>query len=173
MPEPLGNPVVVASYVDANHAGNLANRRSHTRVLVYVNNALIIWYSKHQNTVESSSFGSEFVALRIATELIEALLYKLRMFGIPVENPATVYCDNKSVVINATVPTSVLSKRHNAICYHRVREAQAAGIISVLWIKGSTHLADLLTKTTLASNVTHDIADCIFANKSVLIEDGA
>jgi hypothetical protein len=91
MPEPLGNPVVVASYVDANHAGNLANRRSHTRVLVYVNNALIIWYSKHQNTVESSSFGSEFVALRIATELIEALLYKLRMFGIPVENPTEVY----------------------------------------------------------------------------------
>jgi hypothetical protein len=83
-----------------------------------------------------------------------------------------VYCDNKSVVTNASVPTSVLSKRHNAICYHRVREAQAAGIINVLWIKGSTNLADLLTKTTLASNVKHDIADCIFSNKSVLIEDG-
>jgi hypothetical protein len=173
MPEPLGNPVVIAAYVDANHAGNLANRRSHSGILVYVNNALILWYSKRQNTVESSSFGSEFVALRIATELIEALRYKLRMFGVPVEDPTNVYCDNKSVVTNASVPTSVLSKRHNAICYHRVREAQAAGIISVLWIKGSMNLADLLTKTTLASNVKHDIADCIFANKSVLIEDGA
>ena len=173
MPEPLGNPVVVAAYVDANHAGNLANRRSHTGVLLYVNNSLIVWYSKRQNTVESSSFGSEFVALRIATELNEALRYKLRMFGVPVEGPTTVYCDNKSVVTNATIPTSVLSKRHNAICYHKVREAQAAGIIHVLWIKGTNNLADLLTKTTLASNVKHDIADCIFANKSVLIEDGA
>jgi len=173
MPEPLGNPVAIAAYVDANHAGNLANRRSHTGILVYVNNALILWYSKRQNTVESSSFGSEFIALRIATELIEALRYKLRMFGVPVEDPTNVYCDNKSVVTNASVPTSVLSKRHNAICYHRVREAQAAGIVNVLWIKGSMNLADLLTKTTLASNVKHDIADCIFANKSVLIEDGA
>jgi len=172
MPEPLGSPVVIASYVDANHAGNLANRRSHTGILVYVNNALILWYSKRQNTVESSSFGSEFVALRIATELIEALQYKLRMFGVPVEDPTNVYCDNKSVVINASIPTSVLSKRHNAICYHRVREAQAAGIINVLWIEGSRNLADLLTKTTLASNVKHDIADSIFSNKSVLIEDG-
>jgi hypothetical protein len=58
MPEPLGNPVVIAAYVDANHAGNLANRRSHTGILVYVNNALILWYSKRQNTVESSIFWS-------------------------------------------------------------------------------------------------------------------
>jgi Reverse transcriptase (RNA-dependent DNA polymerase). len=104
MPEPLGNPVVLATYVDANHAGNLVNRRSHTGVLIYVNNALITWFSKRQNTVESSSFGSEFVALRIATELIEALRYKLRMFGIPVEGSTKVYCDNKSVVTNASIP---------------------------------------------------------------------
>ena len=106
-------------------------------------------------------------------ELVESLRYKLEMFGIPVESPTNVYCDNKSVVINASVPTSVLSKRHKAICYHRVREAQAAGIINVLWIEGTSNLADLLTKTTLASNVKHDIVDCIFANKSVIIEDGA
>jgi hypothetical protein len=54
MPEPLGNSVVVASYdVDANNAGDLANRRSHTGVLEYVNNALILWYSKRQNTALS------------------------------------------------------------------------------------------------------------------------
>ena len=129
MIEPLGNPVSVRAYVDANHAGNLANRRSHSGILIYVNNAPIIWYSKRQNTVESSSFGSEYVALRICTELVEALRYKLRTFGIPVEGPADIFCDNQSVVTNSSVPSSVLNKRHNAICYHRVREAQAAGTI--------------------------------------------
>jgi hypothetical protein len=54
----------------------------------------VIWYSKRQNTVESSSFGSEFIALRIAKELIVALRYKLRMFGVPVHGPANVFCDN-------------------------------------------------------------------------------
>jgi hypothetical protein len=46
MPELRGtNPVVIATYVNANHAGNLANRRSYTGILIYVNNALIHWYS--------------------------------------------------------------------------------------------------------------------------------
>ncbi len=52
MPEALGRAVKVLCYVDANHAGNMANRRSHSGILIYVNNAPIIWYSKRQNTVE-------------------------------------------------------------------------------------------------------------------------
>ena len=66
----------------------MANRRSHSGIINYVNNAPIIWYSKVQNTVEASSFGSEFVALKIATEIIKALRYKVRCFGIPVKGPA-------------------------------------------------------------------------------------
>ena len=66
-PPPRGNPVYVGCYVDTNHAGNLLTRRSHTGIIIFVNNSPIIWYSKRQNTVESSSFGSEFIALRIAT----------------------------------------------------------------------------------------------------------
>ena len=52
---------------------------------------------------------------------------------------------------NSSVPTSVLNKRHNAICYHRVREAQAAGIIRVGWIEGKRNVADLFTKTTISN----------------------
>ena len=74
--------------MDANHAGNIKIRRSHTGVLIYINQAPIIWYSKRQNTVEASSFGSEYIALRICTEMVEALSYKLRCFGVPVEGPA-------------------------------------------------------------------------------------
>ena len=118
--EPFGNPVLVRAWVDVNHAGNLANRRSHSGILIYVNNALVLSFSKRQNTVKSSSFGSELVALRIATVMIEALRYKLRCFGIPIVGPKTVLCDNKSVVTNSSVPVSVLNKKHNDICYHRV-----------------------------------------------------
>ena len=169
--EPLGNPVTVRAYVDANHAGNLANRRSHSGILIYVNNAPILWYSKRQNTVESSSFGSEYIALRICTEMIEALRYKLRCFGIPLVGPADVFCDNKSVVTNSSVPASVLNKRHNAICYHRVREAQAAGTIRVGWIKGEFNLADLFTKTTINGNDRNGIVEGIFNNEATPIDD--
>ena len=60
----------------------MENRRSHPGILIYVNIALINFYRQRQNTVESSSFGSEFVALRIATEMIQALRYKLRISGV-------------------------------------------------------------------------------------------
>ena len=117
-----------------------------------------------------SSFGSEYVALRICTELVEALRYKLRTFGVPIDGPAEVFCNNKSVVTNSSVPTLVLNKRHNAICYHRVREAQAAGTIKVGWIDGKFNLADLLTKTTMAGNAKHALVENIFHNNAAIIE---
>ena len=80
MPEALGKSVHTTCFVDANHAGNVVTLRSHTGILIYVMNAPIIWFSKKQNTAESSTFGSEFVALRIARDVIVALRYKLGMF---------------------------------------------------------------------------------------------
>ncbi len=146
MPEPRGNSVIISAFVDANHAGNVVTRRSHTGILIYVNNALITWFSKRQNTVESATFGSELVALRIAKEKIVELRYKLRMFGIPLDGPANVFCDNKGVVMNTSIPESTLHKKHNAINYHAVREAVAAGILRVGKEDGQTNLSDLLTK---------------------------
>ena len=166
MPEAHGKSVQIISYVDANHAGNLLNRRSHSGILIYVNNTQEIWYSKKQNTVEMSPFGLEFVALRITTDLVEALRYKLRSFEVQLDGPASIFCDNKLVVTNASVPTSMLNKRHNAICYHRVRESQAAGRIRVGWIPGKRNLADLSTKMTMAGNVRHSIMEVIFHNKA-------
>ena len=167
---PLGNGVRIRVYVDANHAGNMVNRRSHSGIIIYMNNAPIIWYSKRQNTVEASSFGSEYVALRIAKEMVEALRYKLRSFGVPIDGAAEIFCDNKSVVTNSSVPTSVLNKRHNAICYHSVREAQAAGILRVGWIPGEYNLADLFTKTSMAGNVKNYLVQSIFDNNASVME---
>jgi Reverse transcriptase (RNA-dependent DNA polymerase) len=160
MPPPLGNPVKISAFVDADHAGNLITRRSHTGILIYLNKAPIIWYSKRQNTVESSTFGSEFVAMRIAVDQIEALRYKLRMFGIPLDGPADVFCDNQSVVTSSSVPESMLAKKHNAICYHRVREAVASRMIRVAKEDTHTNLADILTKL-LPTEVRRHLLDRI------------
>ena len=94
----MGEHVTVWLYVDANHAGNLAIRTSHSGILIYVKKVLIKFYIKIQNKVESSIFGSEFVALRINTEMVEALRYTLRKFVVNLEGPAEVYCYKKLVV---------------------------------------------------------------------------
>ena len=146
MPIPLGRAMSTHCFEDADHAGNRVNRRSHTGILIFCNRSPIIWYSKKQNSVEASTFGSEFMSLRTAVELVEALRYKLRMFGVPVDTPTNVYCDNSAVHTNVSDPVSQLKKKHYSIAYHRCREAVAAGTLRVAKEGTFTNLADLFTK---------------------------
>jgi hypothetical protein len=111
-----------------------------------LNGTPVRWYSKRQNTIEASTFGSEFVALRIATEMNEDIRYKLRMFGVPIDGPTNGFCDNASVVKNVTRPESTLQKKHNSIAYHKVRESVTAGALRICHDPGKCNLADLLTK---------------------------
>jgi hypothetical protein len=74
-PERRGNPIDMTCYVDADHAGCRVTRRSHTGILIFMQKAPIIWYSKRQNTVEASTFGSEFIAMKTAIEQVEAMRY--------------------------------------------------------------------------------------------------
>jgi len=148
MPKPKGKGVQVTIFVDADHAHDQMTRRSVTGAILYVNNTPIKWYSKRQNTVEMSTYGAELVALRIGIDIVVEFRYKLRMMGIPLRGPSQVLCDNKGVVLNTTLPSSTLKKKHNAISYHRVREAVAAGIARVYHIDGKDNMADILTKAT-------------------------
>lgn len=145
MPPPKGKPIVITAYCDASHAANKVTRRSHTGFILFINKAPITWYSKRQNTVESSAFSSEFIAMKTCVEEISALRYKLRMLGIPIKGPASILCDNKSVVTNSSLLSFKLNKKHNSIAYHAVRWARAANMIRVGWIKTQDNLADALT----------------------------
>ena len=111
MPEPRGHGFIMRAKVDADHASDTVSRRSRTGLLIYLNCALVYWWSKKQTSVESSSFGYEFVAMKQCCEYIRGLRYKLRMMGIPVEGPMYIYGDNQSVLANTTIPDSTLKKK--------------------------------------------------------------
>ena len=64
-------------------------------MIIYMNNAPILWCSKRKNIVEASLFGIDFLALHIAVEMVENLRYKLRCFGVDVDGPAEVFCYKK------------------------------------------------------------------------------
>ena len=115
-------------------------------ILIFMNIAPIVLFSKHHNNVESSTFGSEFIAMKQSVELIEALRYKLRMMGFPMEGPTSLFCDNSVVVTNTTTPESTLKRNHTSISYHRCREAHAAGTVQITKDFILTHLANMLTK---------------------------
>ena len=147
MPKPRGKVVCVTTYEDSDHAGDQVTRRSRTGVLIFCNRTPVVWYSKKQTSIETSSFGSEFSALKTAVELTEGIIYKLRMMGVPVELPAIVLGDNQSVISNSSVPSSMLQKKSNSIAYHYVRERAAMGLVGMVYVHTTDNLADMLTKS--------------------------
>jgi hypothetical protein len=82
---------------------------------VFLNGVPIYWGLKKQTSCETSTFGSEFIAMKQATEYVHVLRYKLQMMGITVNEPMFVFGDNQSVLANMTAPASTLKKKSNLL----------------------------------------------------------
>ena len=145
-PIPLGLIFRIIAYVDADHAGDLKTRRSRTGLVVFLNNSPIYWMSKRQMSVETSSYGSEFTALKQCCECVKGIRYKLQMMGIPCEFPCYLFGDNKSVLANSNVPHSVLKKKSCSVSYHYVREGVAHGNWMIEYVKSEDNISDILSK---------------------------
>ena len=104
------------------------------------------WYSKKRGTVETTTYGSEFVAAQIATEQIIDLRLTLMYLGVPLNDKVHMFGDKKSVVTSSTLPQSKLHKRHTALAFHCVREAISSKMLSFIHIPGMANPADILSK---------------------------
>jgi hypothetical protein len=132
--------------VDANLMHDLTTGRSVTGILHFVNKTPIDWYSKKQATVETATYGSEFVAARTCVEQIIDLRNTLRYLGVPIREKSYMFGDNQSVVNSSMQVHAKLHKRHNMLSFHRVREVIASGMVAFHFIPGSINPADILSK---------------------------
>jgi hypothetical protein len=163
VPIPLGNPIQLSSFVDANLYHDLITGRSVTGVLHLVNGTPFDWYSKKQSTVETATYhGSEFVAARTAIEQIIANRIAFRYLGVEVIGPTHLFGDNESVITSGTIPQSTLNKRHVARSFHRVRESIAAGIVNFHHVRTKDNPADVLSKHWGYSTVSHHLHELLF-----------
>ena len=127
MPRPRGKSVFAHFFVDANHGGYKTTRIYMTGILIFCNRARIIWHSKRQSFSDILTFGSDFTTMKNSVQLIAALQYKLRLFGVPIDGSTDIFCDNDSVYKNSSTPESQLGKKHHSISYHMSREAVDSG----------------------------------------------
>ena len=105
------------------------------------------WYLKKQTSIEISSFGAEFIAMKLCCEHIRGLRYKLRMMGIAVDKPSFVFGDNQSVLSNTSLPHSKLKKKSSSIAYHFVREGVAKLEWCTTYLNTNLNPSDMLTKS--------------------------
>jgi hypothetical protein len=147
-PKPLGRYVVLTHYVDANLYHDWITGTSVTGIISLINQTPIAdWYSKKQSTVETATYGSEFVATRVCVDRAVDLRTTLRYLGVPLRHRDVVFGDNHESVVNSSMRLDAkLHKRHNALSFHRVREAIAADFIQYFHMPGKTNPADILSK---------------------------
>ena len=115
----------MSAFCNSDHAICKVIRRSRTGFLVYLQSGLVYWHSKKQAGVETSSFGSEFIAMKQCTEYVRGLRYKLAMMGIRCDECCYIFGDNQSMLVNSSMPDSMLRKKSNSVAYHFVREGTA------------------------------------------------
>ncbi|KAL7447662.1 hypothetical protein ACHAXS_000050 [Conticribra weissflogii] len=159
-PEAIGKVVDLRMFVNSDLAGDQRTWRSCSEFLIYLNTALVSWYSKWQLTIETCTFGAEFVAMKAGVEALRGISYKLRMMGIPIDGVTHIYGDSMSMINNTLKPES------NAVCYHTVRESVAMGESLTAHIDSNENPADLLTKVIcggkrryIVNIILHDVYD--------------
>lgn len=77
--------ITITAFVDASHATDKKTRKLHTRFIVFISRAPILWHSEKQQPDEASTFYSESIAMEKCVEPIQQIRFKLKMFGIPLE----------------------------------------------------------------------------------------
>jgi len=132
--------------------------RSCCGIISMLNLTLIGSCCNLNNTVETATYGSEFTVARIGVDKVLAERHKLRALGVPIDGPACMFGDNKSVVLSSTIPSHALNKRQNFPSHHRVRECIAAThngqpIMKFLHISGEGNPVDCNTKSLPGSEI--------------------
>ena len=158
LPTPKGKPLRATYFVDANLGHDKITGRSCSGIIPMFNMTPMTAFCKLQNTVETATYSSEFTVARQGVDMVLADRFKLRALGVPIDGPAFMFGDNKSVVLSANIPTHSLTKRHNFLSYHRVRECIAAThngdpIIRFFHIGTKENPADCMTKSLIGSEI--------------------
>jgi len=144
--EPLGEHVTLTHYVDVNLMSDITTGKSVADILHLLNQIPVDWYSKKQPTVETATYGSEFVAARTCVEQVINLCLTLHYLGVPIRQKSYMFGDNESVVDSSTIPHAKLYKRHTILSFHHVHEAIASGMIAFYYLPGQISPADILSK---------------------------
>ena len=118
LPKALGLTVLFTTYVDANLYHDLLTGRSVSGILHLMNQTPFEYYTKKQNSVATATYGSEFMAARIACNQIVENRMMFRYLGVPLAEKVYLFGNNKSVVDSSIIPHGKLHKRHTALSFH-------------------------------------------------------
>jgi hypothetical protein len=140
-----GSAGTAALYTDADWANCTETRRSVTGYVINMYGTAIIWASKKQPVLATSTMGAEYIAASMATDDALMVIKLLNDFGVPAR-PLPLFCDNQSTCKVLENPIENGRSKHLDVHWHYVRERVSMGDLKVTWVRTKDNVADIFTK---------------------------
>ncbi|CAN0109894.1 unnamed protein product, partial [Heterosigma akashiwo] len=148
----LGGDLVLRAFSDADFCNDRIDGKSVTGYILFLGDAPIVWSSKLQGAVTTSTVEAEYLALRSAVKDIMWLRSLLAEMGCPQHDPTPVVEDNSACVEWANDLVVSKRNRHFHVSYHLAKEQVSLGTIRMFFIQTHDQVADILTKALNAAN---------------------
>ncbi|CAM9934091.1 unnamed protein product [Heterosigma akashiwo] len=149
----LGGDLVLRAFTDADFCADRIDSKPVTGYVLLLGDAPIIWSSKLQGAVTTSTVEAEYLALRSAVKDIMWLRNLLVDLGCPQQEPTPVVEDNSACIEWANdLVVSEKNNRHFHVSYHLAKEQVSLGAIRMFFIRTHDQVADILTKALNAEN---------------------
>ena len=135
----------LAGYSDADWARNVDDRKSTTGGCFYLENNLVSWYSKKQNSISLSTAEAEYIATGSCCTQLLWMKQMLADYSI-VQDTLIIYCDNTSAINISKNPIQHSKTKHIDIHHHFIRELVENKIIVIEHVATEKQLTDIFTK---------------------------
>ncbi|GKC15487.1 ribonuclease H-like domain-containing protein [Tanacetum coccineum] len=136
----------LSAFSDAGWAKCVIPRKYVTGYCVFLNNSLISWKSKKQNTLSKSSTEAEYRALASVTSEVIWILKFLKDLKIKNLLPVDLHCDSNSAIKIAANLVFHERTKHLEIDLHFVREKVLKGVVKSVKVDSVNQIADVFTK---------------------------
>jgi hypothetical protein len=137
-------------FCDADHAGDVTDRKSVSGHIFLLNRGPISWSSTKQRCVATSTAEAEYIALAEASkqsQWLRSLLIELdRASMIGPSHVARIFSDNQACIAIAGDPMAHRRTKHIDVRYHYIRQLIGARKARVSYLPTEDMLADVLTK---------------------------
>ncbi|CAB0002804.1 unnamed protein product, partial [Nesidiocoris tenuis] len=137
----------LTAYSDSDWGGVLTDRYSVSGLCVRLNNGLISWASRRQQTIALSSVEAEYMALSSCVQEVIWMRAMMQEVLYAIEGPTRIFCDNQGAIHLSHNEVVSRKSKHIELRYHFLKEHLKRGEILILYLPSEQMLADPLTKS--------------------------
>ena len=140
-------PLTFTVFSDADWTGDPTNRRSTTRLLVFLGPNPISWSAKKQSTMSRSSLEAEYRALATTIAKLSWLRTLFKELHIFLTHVPVIWCDNVSAIALSANPIFHSHTKHLEVDYHFTHEKVLHKQLQIGFVLVRDNFANIFTKS--------------------------